>query len=304
MSGVNLEGGDPVAKKLAHLTPQQLDQLVVYRDRWTRIGLATGPLDRQRAQTAVCAVYRAAGLQPPRHYFYASSPIGGALMAALLQFLGTGGHVRDQVWDQVWDHVRDQIWDHVRGHIENQVWNQVRDQVWDHLRGQVWGHIENQVWNQVWNQVREQVQGHVWDQVEDHVWDQVRGYVRDHVRDHVWSHVWDQVRGYVRDHVRAQIYGSIDAPWLSFHGLWAPYRGLAILQDRPIIIARDDRGRLHHDTGMAVQYPDSWGLYAWHGVLVPPKVILHPESLTVEEIAAEQNAEIQCVMVERRSLYA
>ncbi len=65
---------------------------------------------------------------------------------------------------------------------------------------------------------------------------------------------------------------------------------------------RDERDRLHCEDGAAIQYPDGWGVYSWHGVRVPMYVILEPEKITVDAIEAESNAEVRRVMVERFGL--
>ena len=41
-------------------------RLMVFRDEWLAVGLCTEPADRERAEAGVAAVYRAAGLEPPR----------------------------------------------------------------------------------------------------------------------------------------------------------------------------------------------------------------------------------------------
>jgi hypothetical protein len=46
-------------------------------------------------------------------------------------------------------------------------------------------------------------------------------------------------------------------------------------------------------------YPDGWSIYAWHGVRVPSFVIEQPETITVDQITKEENAEVRRVMVER-----
>jgi len=80
---------------------------------------------------------------------------------------------------------------------------------------------------------------------------------------------------------------------------WWPHRDFVIVSERPTHIDRDERGRLHSESRPAIQWPDGWGLYMWHGVRVPARLIEHPETITVAEIEAEQNAEIRRCMVAR-----
>jgi hypothetical protein len=80
---------------------------------------------------------------------------------------------------------------------------------------------------------------------------------------------------------------------------WWPHKEFVMVCERPTFIGRDDRGRLHADGRMSIEWPDGWGLYHWHGVRVPAHVITAPATITVAEIEAEQNAETRRVMVER-----
>lgn len=120
------------------------------------------------------------------------------------------------------------------------------------------------------------------------------------------------------------IYGQHSAAWLGFYdyfwqvvgldcvapleGLilvaqnacwWWSFDKLAIITERATDLHLDEQGRLHKDDGMAIRWPDGWGLYAWHGVRVPEKVIMAPETLTVDEIKAEPNIEVRRIMIER-----
>ena len=67
--------------------------------------------------------------------------------------------------------------------------------------------------------------------------------------------------------------------------------------ERPTHIIRDERGRLHSESGLALAWPDGWGLAMWHGVRVPEDIVVHPESVTVERIEGESNAEVRRAMV-------
>lgn len=58
-------------------------------------------------------------------------------------------------------------------------------------------------------------------------------------------------------------------------------------------------GRLHNESGMAVEYPDKTGIYSINGVTVDEQIVMHPETQTVEQINNEQNEEVKRLRIER-----
>ena len=90
---------------------------------------------------------------------------------------------------------------------------------------------------------------------------------------------------------------------------WYPHRDFVIVSERPTAIHREAadpsrlRGwgshRLHCEDGPAVSFRDGWGVWAWHGVTVTKQIIEHPETITVNDVNKEENAEVRRVMVER-----
>lgn len=119
-------------------------------------------------------------------------------------------------------------------------------------------------------------------------------------------------------------YGAHDAGWLAFYdtmgelgleeevkplrgviemgklaGWWWPYDEAVIVTDRPTEIHRDEDGRLHNETGAAVLYSDGFGVWALHGLRVTQQIIEAPETLTVDQIKGERNAEVRRAMIER-----
>lgn len=82
-------------------------------------------------------------------------------------------------------------------------------------------------------------------------------------------------------------------------GPWWALPGLAIVSERPTLIRRDDRARLHASSGPALAYADGTTMWAWHGVRVPRDVIEHPETITIESIDGERNTEVRRVLIER-----
>ena len=52
-------------------------------------------------------------------------------------------------------------------------------------------------------------------------------------------------------------------------GWYWPNRDFIIVCERPRAIRRDDAGRLHCESGPAVDYGETFRLYSWHGTTVP-----------------------------------
>jgi hypothetical protein len=122
-------------------------------------------------------------------------------------------------------------------------------------------------------------------------------------------------------------YGAHDANWLAFYdymhkelnleccaqleGLinlaqliswWWPFDEAVVVTPLPSFICRDEENRLHHDGRKALEYPDGWGIYSWHGVRVPEDLIIHPENITHQEILQEKNQELKRIKLERYGL--
>lgn len=60
----------------------------------------------------------------------------------------------------------------------------------------------------------------------------------------------------------------------------------------------DAARRPHHERHAALE-SDVEDLYFWHGVLVPAFVVMHPDSITLQHIDEERNAEVRRVMIQR-----
>jgi uncharacterized protein DUF6745 len=101
----------------------------------------------------------------------------------------------------------------------------------------------------------------------------------------------------------AHILGPHDLlPLARFNELVSGYRlgrQEAWLVRKPIRLARDERGCLHSEDGMALRYRDGWGVYAWHGRCVSEHFILRPETLTLEDWLRERDEDDRRAIQER-----
>ena len=317
-SGIRkITGKETTLKRIESLTKEQEDRFQEFIDKWTKIGLSTEKANREEAEKGILMAYKTAGLKAPK-IVWCDSPLSMGLTRAIVVGLAKGQvNVGKNVKDSVWASVMDSVWDSVRDSVRDSVMASVRDSV----GASVWDSVRDSVRDSVWASVR--------DSVMDSVWDSVRASVRDSVWDSVWDSVGASVRDSVRDSVMASVnqsgYGQHDANWLGFYdffkdacaleeetqkligmwqisknaGWWFPHEKICWISERHNILNRDGMGRLHSSTKPSVQYPDGWAIYAWHGVRVPEKVILFPESITLQEIEKELNLEIQRIMIER-----
>jgi len=243
--------------------------------------------------------------------------------------------VRDSVNDSVSAAVRASVGDSVRDSVRASVHASVRASVHASVDASVDAAVRDSVNAAVRDSVHASVYASVDAAVRDSVYASVRASVHDSVdadpdvlaayRETLGSTWWRYLGGqfwvgygwgwwtspsmlsYLRDVCgldlgdRQPITNAVITLGESSCWVW-PHRDFVMLCERPKIVARDDRGRLHREDGPAAEWGDGWGVYAWHGVRVPADIILHPENITAERIAAEQNAEVRRVLLERFAL--
>lgn len=126
------------------------------------------------------------------------------------------------------------------------------------------------------------------------------------------TYVWGSYDAYwiayylfIQDVIKPDIYSAADsdllAQWAILAqncGFWYPFEGVCFVCDRPSALNIDDQGRLHSTSEAAMQFADGYALYQYHGVTVPEWIITQPETITVDRIDDEPNAEVRRAMIE------
>lgn len=80
--------------------------------------------------------------------------------------------------------------------------------------------------------------------------------------------------------------------------LW-PYERFLIASAPPTKLRLEGAGRLHAETGPAVEFADGTEIFAISGVPVERRIIMEPETITIDEIFSQNNGEIRRVMIMR-----
>ena len=250
------------------LTQEQKDKFPEFLDRWMAVGLSNAPADRKTAERGVVEAYRAAGLEPPKHFFWLGSPLAGALV----------------------DTVAAKVAEPVAGETKRERPKQdyaprilsVVDSVMPVLAEICAVKKADPIKSEFVIECLADLQLHN------------AAYGQHDASILCFYDFFAQVCG-VEECRKLEGLNLIAQSC----GWWWAYEDVAILTERPTSLSLDDRGRLHSDSDWAIYYPDGFGYCLVHGVEVPEHVVLDPSKITVKEIAAEQNVEVRRVMIEK-----
>lgn len=248
---------------ITELTPEQEAAMPKYVEKWTAIGLDTNPADRQKAEEGIRKAYAQQGRNMPIVKWYAS-PYEMVLNAALAY----------------------------KAYHANK------------------NKIENKDGTKNVEFMKEVVEKALSEKID-------------------YTNVPSSLKSEARSLMSNICYGQHDANWLAFYdffrtelglveetksldGFWEigesagwflPFDEYCYISDRHEIVSVDEAGRLHAEDGPALKYrsseniPGGFKLYVWHGVKIPEHVIERPETITVDEIDKETNAEVRRVMI-------
>ena len=217
--------------------------------------------------------------------------------------------VRASVGDSVQASVRNSVQDSVQASVEASVRNSVQDSVGDSVQDSVQDSVEASVRNSVQDSVGASVGNSVQDSVgasvgtssyEKNIIKTILALAVEYDVKTSWNYwlggqfwvggwywgvafvnfFFDVCKLKLSQDImeRAEAYRKVCE---SVNYIW-PNRDFVIVCARPKAIHRNTQGRLHNEHGMAIQYPDGWGLYLLNGVRFPEELYLKVISRNME----------------------
>jgi hypothetical protein len=275
------------------LTPTQEAEARRFAAERIQAQLSTRPADEQQAEVWLRQAYTVAGLAPPQRIHWLDGPYR---LNDVLGAHGYGSNVEDKgssasIWASVKDSSRVSVWDRLKVSFRAGI----RDRFKDSIRDRVWASLRTNIRDPIRASAIAHVGARIWSSFDYRVgfygpWDIVSAY--------------EQASWLAFPHFFAVYLTSNEFQALArFNELVSGYwlgREVALVVRRPKVLSLDEAGRLHSATGTCIAFlPDGWSRYAWHGVSVPEKVILAPETLTREDFMREWNIEVRRVIQER-----
>jgi len=255
-------------KRIDKLTTEQEARFPEWVDKWIKIGLSTEPADFETFDKYIRVGYEKTDIPFPNNIIRVSSPMVGAFAASISESILRGGAVDDAVGGAVGGAVRDAIHGAVGGAVYDAVDDAVGGAVGDAVGGAVGGAKE--------------ILWHYW------------------LGGQFWVGGWWGAPAYVSfftDVCGLELTQEVSERTIAYRKIcesvsyvW-PNRNFVIVCDRPAAINLDAEGRLHSETGKAIEYRDGWGLSAWHGTAIPSEWISDKNSITPEIALKWENIE-------------
>ena len=257
-------------KKIEQLTPEQEHRLVEWRNEWLAIGRATGPVDREATKAVFVEFYKRLNLPAPI-VWWCQSPFQAAVYGGLFESLPVDSAAVANLRANLGDNLGANLWANLRDNL--------RDNLGANLRANLWANL----WDNLGDKLQQQVNRFFWGQHEAS---------------------WVAHYAFCRDVVGLE-YNADNSKLLNLwatlckSGWWQARKGIVLACERPTLLSINDEGRLHNESGPAMQFSDTYSLWAVGGVRVDEQIVMKPETQSLEQIEKEENAEVRRVRIER-----
>jgi hypothetical protein len=317
--------------KIEKLTPEQEARLVSYRAEWFSVGTCTDRANREKAETAIKAMYRRIGKPEPKHFLWCASPATSLLGLHVLKsgkLPELGASLRASLWASLWASLRDSLWASLGDSLRDSLWASLGDSLGDSL----WASLGDSLGDSLRDSLGDSLRA----SLRDSLWASLGASLRASLRDSLWASLGASLRASLGaslgDSLANSWWGQHEAYWISFYlfcrdvlGIkyqdqksadldlwrdiaqsccwWFPYENGCVISERPTVVKMEARPnlpeRIHCADGPAIAFADGWQVFAWKGVRVTERIIMQPETITVAEVLAEKNAELRRILMER-----
>ncbi len=260
---------------ITELTPEQEAQLEVYAHKWRDIALSTEPANRPEAEKGVRMAYESAGFMPPEKIIWYESPMQMLTFSfpELEQDISESFNLPQRVME-----------------INAEIYRYGEHDALPFLRK-----VAFELCEQVWNTNRL-----TYSALEQYLVELTPLNISRLQQFQTLQHKIITFLDYLNDQCKFEIIQANACLRVAQNlKCFAMYPNTCLAIENQNILNLDDEDRAHCEDGLAIGYPDGWGVYAWHGVRVPEGVIMRPHDITPNKILDEDNAEVARVMLER-----
>lgn len=314
-------------KTISDLTDDQRNSMAAWADRWVKNSLSTEPANFKAAEEACLVAYKLAGYKPPKVILHVASPYaaiyaGAAAVAALRGPTKKSANADSTVRSQVLTKVKDQIFEQTWPRIESQIDEVSAERARVGIEVPVSTRGDNAIGNPLRQQLRDDISALYGNNQKEHSarlgnWAKIHnlalkdfealklaapGRTSDWLNQ-AWENsfngnLWSSWAAYVTffrdacswedpilERFALEEAWQVNCGWIWWH------EDVLVLSDRPSVVGLDEENRLHNEVGPALGYRDGWGIYAWHGTLLPEHWVTQKDTVNPAEIIGCKNVE-------------
>ncbi len=251
------------------ITPEQEALIPVYVEKWRAIALSRQPINRAQATEAVNAAYALIGVKEP-DIIFCDSP----------------NSINQQI-----DFLNTQLGNPLAGKLEGCLYREQDHQVTAQMSPDLDDRLYELVHLQLFSQLNAQLGWQLYSPLKKYscicpeFW---AGYGS-------WLDFCIHVLNCAYEPNKWDVFQRL----VQTSGCLLPYQNICLVCDRPRILCFDNQQRLHGEGTPAIQFPDGFSVYAYHGVRLPEKYgKLYPQEWQAEWLLAEENAELRRVLIQ------
>ena len=302
--------------------------LRAHRDEWLKLAVSCDDLNVPAVQDAVRQVYSLAGYPLPERLIWLDSPLAGAVAASI--FNRSYENLFTRLCTQPIDSMIQKLWRDASAAGTTELWQHLDTQL-----KMVPLNVESNIASPVRTQVARQLEIRFSHRSDPHESQQVFNedtwaYILKRIEQQLNEQDFDVLSRLVFDANFAAScaqqswycgLGGQDGDSLEFLSFadrmgmdlpatkgvlalsreaswWWVFDKVAIVTYRPLMLLLDSEDRLHNNSGPAIEYNDSWCIYARVGKFIPERVVHFAHRKNLLEIEREQNIEVRRHLIE------
>ena len=254
------------------LTKKQIARQEEVKNYWINLALYSGDeIDEVEAKKGIDWLYTQANL-PNVEMLVVDSPLGIQYAFNLLK--NTGEEKKENpVSNSVSNSIRKSVLNSIGNFVRNSVWNPIENSIENSVSNSVRNSISNSVWNSVRNSVSNSIENSVSNSIENSVENEkltLYEFNYQNLTNIGWFAFYDYFYDFdIYDEKTKEnfnIYKNFLKSGVFFS---ACYSDIAIVSRRPIVVRKDDEGRLHSDQQSSIEWRDGYKLFHLDGVELP-----------------------------------
>ncbi len=289
------------SSKQLNIIPKQL--ISVYQKKWKNIALAKNLLDRNCCDRTINLIYHSIGLPTPQILFF-DSPYAALKTLAIQPNERMGRRIRSQIETQAIALLQSSL----EQQLNEELISQIKSQ-WEFENIE---QLENLAWVELQERLKTEIDEKQWQILNNQLWTVNNSKINNSTEPKIecilngfYGNMWTSL-ACLADYCINTLNCQCDINlWEILKNLvttcgWIfPFEKVCFVCDRPRKIILNHEEQLHNLQDTAIEYADGYGVYAYHGIILPEKYgRVHPAQWQSQWLSSEKNSQLQQILIQ------